>query len=183
MSKNLLPNIMPYFHDGNGNPNVGGKVWTYQAGSQVLKDSFTDFVGGTVNANPVILDASGYPDSGGIWLTPDEPYKIGPSRRENVVKIVVGTDGYHSRTIYKKISPTTVNPFSVGLAKITDSSNPNQDSDNDGLPDDFEVNINPAMVYCPDFDNDGILDSWEIDGGHWTDYSSYGYHYNVFDDI
>lgn len=59
--------------DSNGDPVVGGKVYTYVAGTTTPKATYTDSTEGTANANPVILDSSGRAD---IWLLTDELYKI-----------------------------------------------------------------------------------------------------------
>jgi hypothetical protein len=70
------PLYFPIFRafDSNGDPLAFGKVYTYAAGTSTPKDTYTTASLGTPNANPVILDAEGYPDSGGIWL--DGSYKI-----------------------------------------------------------------------------------------------------------
>lgn len=56
-----------------GLPLAGGKVFAYQAGTLIPKNTFTDRGAGTPNANPVILDSAGRAD---IWLTVNEPYKL-----------------------------------------------------------------------------------------------------------
>lgn len=50
---------------------VGGKLYTYSAGTSTLKESFTDYGLGTANANPIILDARGECD---LWG--DGNYKL-----------------------------------------------------------------------------------------------------------
>ena len=47
------------FLDANGAPLVGGKLYTYAAGTTTPQVTYTDFGGGTANANPVILDSRG----------------------------------------------------------------------------------------------------------------------------
>jgi hypothetical protein len=44
---------------------VGGKLYTYAAGTTTPQVSYTDFGGGTANANPVILDSRG---EASVWL-------------------------------------------------------------------------------------------------------------------
>ena len=51
--------------DDNGAVLNGGKLYTYEAGTSTPKATFTDSTGGTPNANPIILDASGRAN---IWL-------------------------------------------------------------------------------------------------------------------
>lgn len=47
-------------------PLVGGKLYTYEAGTTTPLATYTDQSGSTPNANPVILDASGSAD---VWLS------------------------------------------------------------------------------------------------------------------
>lgn len=75
------PIIVPVFRafDTSGNPLAFGKVYTYAAGTNTLKTTYTDFGGGTGNTNPVVLDASGQAP---IWL--DGNYKINLLDANNV---------------------------------------------------------------------------------------------------
>ena len=55
----------------DGTPNVGGKVYTYQAGTTTLATTYSDPGLTAENTNPVVLDASGQAD---IWFS--GPYKL-----------------------------------------------------------------------------------------------------------
>lgn len=68
--------LFPLFRafDSNGAPLAGGKVYTYQAGTSTPLATYSDSGLSVPNANPVVLDAQGYPTSGGIWL--NGTYKI-----------------------------------------------------------------------------------------------------------
>ena len=55
-----------YFTDNNGVPLAGGLVYTYTAGTDTPKATFTDYTEGTDAANPVVLDAYGRAT---IWIT------------------------------------------------------------------------------------------------------------------
>ena len=67
MSTSLPPFLFRWF-DNNGEPLNGGKVYTYAAGTSTPLDTYSDYDGMVPNENPVLLDASGYPDSGAIRL-------------------------------------------------------------------------------------------------------------------
>lgn len=54
------------FVDANGNPLAGGKLYTYAAGTTTPLATYTDYGGGTPNANPVILDSRG---EANVWLS------------------------------------------------------------------------------------------------------------------
>lgn len=63
------------FLDAEGIPLVGGKIYTYQAGSSTPLDTYTDVNGTIANTNPIILGTDGRcPDE--IWLTYGYTYKF-----------------------------------------------------------------------------------------------------------
>lgn len=53
------------FIDANGNPVVGGKLYTYAAGTTTPLATYTSASGLTPNSNPVILDSAGMAS---VWL-------------------------------------------------------------------------------------------------------------------
>ena len=58
MTKRLeLPKFQAF--DGNGDPLSGGLVYTYAAGTDALKTTYSDYDASTPNANPVELDPRG----------------------------------------------------------------------------------------------------------------------------
>lgn len=61
----ILPFIRHQFFDSDGNPLVGGKIYTYVAGTTTPLATYTDKDEGTENANPIILDANG---EASIWV-------------------------------------------------------------------------------------------------------------------
>lgn len=66
------PEKARYF-DNNGNICSGCLVFSYAGGSNTPIATYTDSTGGTPNANPVVLDATG---QGNIWFLPTVTYKI-----------------------------------------------------------------------------------------------------------
>ena len=81
MAVNLLPigNDAPFILP-TGVAASGAKLFTYTAGSSTKATTYTDNTGGTPNANPIILNSSGYPASAGnvveIWGTSGVSYKF-----------------------------------------------------------------------------------------------------------
>lgn len=61
----LTPTPWLQFFDANGNPLVGGKLYTYASGTTTLLTTYTDSTGVTPNTNPVILNSRG---EAAIWL-------------------------------------------------------------------------------------------------------------------
>lgn len=61
----LCVSLKQRFFDANGNPLVGGKLYSYEAGTTTPLATYTDQSGGVENANPVILDANGEAD---VWI-------------------------------------------------------------------------------------------------------------------
>ena len=72
-------NLSPIFQDAqldaSGNPNSGGKLFTYTAGSSTKAATYTTSAGSVAQANPIVLNARGEPDSP-IWLTDGVSYKF-----------------------------------------------------------------------------------------------------------
>ena len=77
MAVNISPvgGVAGQFFDNNGNPLVGGKLYTYAAGTTTPQATFTSSVGATANANPIILNAGGRVPAE-IWLTDGQQYKF-----------------------------------------------------------------------------------------------------------
>ena len=68
----LSPNPKQQFFDANGQPLVGGKVYTYAAGTTTPIVTYVDSAGITTNTNPIILDSRGMAN---IWLLSTAVYK------------------------------------------------------------------------------------------------------------
>ena len=61
MTKRLeLPKFQAF--DANGDPLSDGLVYTYEAGTDTLKTTYSDYDASTANANPVVLDSRGEAD-------------------------------------------------------------------------------------------------------------------------
>ena len=75
----LMPYFILQFRDSNGNPLVGGQLFTYQAGTTTPLATYTDASGSTPNANPVVLDSNG---QASVW--------IGASAYKFVLKTAAG---------------------------------------------------------------------------------------------
>lgn len=62
----LGPAPIATFLSASGVPLAGGKVYTYQAGTNIAQATFTDSTGTVQNANPTILDSAGRAQ---IWFS------------------------------------------------------------------------------------------------------------------
>lgn len=69
----LGPSPKAQFFAADGQPLVGGKVYTYAAGTTTPLSTFTDAAAVTPNTNPIILDSRGECN---IWYAPAASYKI-----------------------------------------------------------------------------------------------------------
>lgn len=67
----VLPEGRQSFTDSAGAPLVGGKLWTYDAGTSTPRPTYADASGTVENTNPVILDARG--EAAVYW---DGAYKV-----------------------------------------------------------------------------------------------------------
>ena len=68
----LSPNPKQQFFDANGDALVGGKIYTYEAGTSTPVATYQDASGVTENTNPIILDSRGMCN---IWLLTTVSYK------------------------------------------------------------------------------------------------------------
>lgn len=68
----LSPNPKQQFFDANGEPLVGGKIYTYEAGTSTPVATYQDSSGNVANTNPIILDSRGMCN---IWLLSTVVYK------------------------------------------------------------------------------------------------------------
>lgn len=68
----LPPNPVFKAFDNNGSPLVGGKLFTYAAGTSTKIATYADADTVTPNANPVILDFRG---EARVWVPPNVSYK------------------------------------------------------------------------------------------------------------
>lgn len=57
------------FFDNNGTPLVGGKLYTYAAGTTTPQATYTTAAGNVAHTNPIVLDSGGRVPTGEIWLT------------------------------------------------------------------------------------------------------------------
>jgi parallel beta-helix repeat protein len=77
MAVNLSPigGVAGQFFDNNGDPLVGGKLYTYAAGTTTPQVTYTSATGVTPNSNPIILNGGGRVPAE-IWLTDGLQYKF-----------------------------------------------------------------------------------------------------------
>jgi hypothetical protein len=68
----LSPAPKLQFFGSDGLPLVGGKLYTYEAGTTTPLATYTDYTGTTQNTNPVILDSYGQAN---VWIPDTINYK------------------------------------------------------------------------------------------------------------
>lgn len=108
----LTPAPKMQFFDINGEPLVGGKVYTYEAGTTTPLATYTDNTAAYANPNPVILNARG---EASIWLG-SGVYKL---KLTDVNEVEIWTVDYVSAPI-SGVSPA----LSGNVVIDSDSSNP-----------------------------------------------------------
>ena len=70
----LAPNLYAQYENATATaPLVGGKLFSYIAGTSTKQATYTDSTGNVANANPIILDSTGHAD---IWLDITKTYKF-----------------------------------------------------------------------------------------------------------
>lgn len=77
----LGPAPKAQFFAANGQPLVGGKVYTYAAGTTTPLATYTSSSAASANTNPIILDGRGECN---LWFSPTNQYKIKLTDSEGV---------------------------------------------------------------------------------------------------
>jgi len=98
----LAPSPRFKFWDNNGDPAIGWKVYTYEAGTLTPKPTYTDYTGSTANTNPVILNARGEED---IWW--DGVYKV--VIKDDDDNTIYTVDNYEITDLHNAPNATTHN--------------------------------------------------------------------------
>ena len=82
----LSPSPKLQFFGTDGLPLVGGKLYTYAAGTTTPIATYTDHTAANLNTNPVILDSAG---QAGVWLTDTVTYKYTLTDADDVLLFTV----------------------------------------------------------------------------------------------
>lgn len=124
----LSPTPKLQFFGTDGLPLVGGKLYTYAAGTTTPLASYTDHTGVTANTNPVILDSTG---SASVWLPDTTSYKYVLKTSEDVtlytvdyVSVPVTTNSFASPPVIGSGTPnaatfTTLNVTGAAIFEST----------------------------------------------------------------
>lgn len=104
----LAPYLKQRFFDNNGNPAVNGTITTYAAGTTTPIATYKDSVG-TVNANPIVLNARGECD---IWVLPNVSYKfVGADVAGNVFLTEDNVTNSQLITLYGGVDTGSTNAY------------------------------------------------------------------------
>lgn len=121
MAAILMPNGRHKYFANDGTPLAGGKVYTYEAGTNTPKTTWADEAGTIPNANPVILDSRGE-----AFIRWDGAYKVNVTDAADVPMPGWPVDDFKSDP-YGIVSGlagvlAALNSFIVQLASSTGSS-------------------------------------------------------------
>jgi hypothetical protein len=100
MVASLTPPPKLQFFDSNGDPLVGGKLYSYAAGTTTPQATYVDYAGVSTNTNPVILDSRG---EANVWLKTN-PYKL-------VLKSSTDVEIWTVDNIYPQLTQADLNIF------------------------------------------------------------------------
>lgn len=90
-NSSLMPAPKQQYFDINGAPLVGGKVYTYAAGTNTPKVTYTDYAGTIPQANPIILNVRGEASTAIFW---NGSYKV--EVRDAQDNLVYTVDNYNT---------------------------------------------------------------------------------------
>lgn len=107
----LAPEPKAQFFAADGTPLVGGKVYTYAAGTTTPLATYTDASANTPNTNPVILDSRGECN---LWFTTAASYKIVLTDANDVLQWTVD-----NITTYGTLASQNFNNVSITGGTIT----------------------------------------------------------------
>ena len=101
--------------DNLGFPLVGGKLFTYAAGTSTPQATYTDSTGNTPNTNPVILNFRG---EAFVWLNPLQSYKF--VLQDAFGNLIWTEDNIQGAIgVASNIVPAVTNTYTLGTPAIT----------------------------------------------------------------
>ena len=103
MTASLIPSPVMQFTDATGAPLVGGKVYTYAAGTTTPLTSYTSYAATSSNTNPVILDSRG---EAAIWFG-NATYKV--ILKDSTDTLIWTSDNISAVVAMAYVAPGTAN--------------------------------------------------------------------------
>jgi hypothetical protein len=105
----LTPTPKQQIFGSDGLPLVGGKIYTYAAGTTTPLATYTDAGGLTANTNPIILNSLGQAN---IWLAPSSSYKFSVYTSADVLLYTV--DNISTPIDYLSLVTSLASPPPIG---------------------------------------------------------------------
>ena len=105
----LTPTPKQQIFGSDGLPLVGGKIYTYAAGTTTPLATYTDAGAGTANTNPIILNSLGQAN---IWLAPSSSYKFSVYTSADVLLYTV--DNISTPIDYLSLVTSLASPPPIG---------------------------------------------------------------------
>jgi hypothetical protein len=105
----LTPTPKQQIYGSDGNPLVGGKIYTYAAGTTTPLATYTDAGAGTANTNPIILNSLGQAN---IWLATTSSYKFSVYTSADVLLYTV--DNIATPIDYNSLTTALASPPPIG---------------------------------------------------------------------
>jgi len=96
MTTTLTPSPIMQFFDANGNPLVGGKLYTYAAGTTTPQATYTDYTGSTANTNPVIFNSRG---EAAVWCGNSRYYMVLKDANDTLIWTADNVNGANGPTL------------------------------------------------------------------------------------
>lgn len=140
----IAPAWRQQFFDANGAPLAGGFLYFYIAGTSTPQDTYTTSTG-TVAANPIELDSSGYTPNGMFWA--NASYKIMVTDANGVPQLNLSQDGVASTGLSSAQVGSAFFPFAGEQETvITDTSYPSGTSFDKCVPSSAWFSIDSANL-------------------------------------
>jgi len=115
----LAPQPKAQFFDASGNPLVGGKVYTYAAGTTTPLETYTSQAAITPNTNPVILDSRGECN---LWFSNASSYKVVLESATNVLQWTVDNIATYGTIASQNSDNVAITGGTINSVTITGST-------------------------------------------------------------
>lgn len=120
MPRNLAPPPFLQFFDDNGDPLDGGKLYTYESGTETPQATYPAPSGGSAHANPIILDSAGRAT---VYLIEGASYTFTLNdSADNLVESVDGIEAWSDTSISDAVATALAATISAFWLTVLDDT-------------------------------------------------------------
>lgn len=152
MTTSLMPEPRQRYFNSNGQPLAGGLVYTYAAGTNTPKETFTDSAGTTPSTNPIVLDVNG--EAIIYW---SGAYKVNIFSSTGVQIVGYPVDNFVSFNVFSDLISLELDTFKNNLLSDTGSNLVGfLQTGSDAVYQKVQTKLENSIVFVEDFGKIGI---------------------------